>query len=100
MMADSFEEITNVYYKVLEDESEACVVVTEEHTYRVPNSGYSIDNPTMQLMGYFGVSPRTFEAELPGRVIPTHDTVAGTRTIDQRVFTNGRWALQNADWIQ
>jgi len=99
-MADSFEEITNVYYKMMDDESEVCVVVTDETEYQVPNGGYTIENPALQLMGYFGASPRTFEDELPGRFLPTHDTITGARVIDQRVFNNGKWALQNADWVR
>lgn len=99
MMADAFETITDCYYRQTGENSEALVVVTEADTYQVPNEGYSIDNPTMQLMGYFGVRPSTFDEQLPGHVIPTHDTVAGDRAISQTVFNNGRWVLKNEAWI-
>jgi len=99
-MADKFETITDVRYQQVSENAEALVVVTEDNTYQVPNEGYSIDNPAMQLMGYFGVRPSTCETQLPGHVIPTHDTVAGDRTVSQAVFQNGRWVLKNKDWIQ
>lgn len=99
MMADAFETITDAWYERVIDEDQRFIVVTEDHEYQVLNPSYSIDNPTMQLMGYCGVRPSTYEEQLPGRLLPTHETVAGTRVIDQRVFTNGRWALQQADWI-
>jgi len=99
-LADSFETIADCYYQQVGEDNEALVIVTEDAAYQVPNEGYSIDNPAMQLMGYFGVRPSTFEEQLPGYVIPTHDTVAGGRVISQAVFQNGRWALKNEDWIR
>jgi len=97
--ADKFETITDAYYQKVGEDSEAFVIVTDDCEYQVPNEGYSIDNPAMQLMGYFGVKPSTFDEQLPGHVIPTHGTVAGDRVISQAVFQNGRWALKNEDWI-
>ena len=97
--ADAFEEITDAWYEHVIDTEQRFIVVTERNEYQVPNPAYSIDNPTMQLMGYCGVTPSTYEEQLPGKLLPTHETVAGTRVIDQRVFTNGRWALQQSDWI-
>jgi uncharacterized RDD family membrane protein YckC len=98
-MADSFEEITDAWYEGVIDAEQRFIVVTEDHEFQIPNPSYSIENPTMQLMGYCGATPSTYEEQLPGKLLPTHDTIAGTRVIHQSVFTNGRWALKQSDWI-
>lgn len=97
--ADSFEEIEDAWYEHVIDEDQRFIVVTEDHRFQIPNPTYSIDNPAIQLMGYCGVTPSTYEEQLPGKLLPTHDTIAGDRVIHQSVFTNGRWALKQADWI-
>jgi hypothetical protein len=105
----NFEKITDAYYtEQVQPTGESIQpvgrdllrVTTDCDTYEVLNGNFSQENPTMQLFGYFGVKPSTFESELPGQQLPVAVNQLGQKHIANVVFQNGRWCLTKREWIE
>lgn len=72
------------------------------YTHRLPNAGWGYDVPSLQFMGYCGVSPRDFEG---GFLEPENDIYLpcvvddGEGFITNNVLKEGANQLQEAEWF-
>ena len=66
------------------------------HELFVPNTGFTLGNPALQIMAYCSVRPSTLES-INGAMVPLV-TNLGMVTLHESVFSNGRRFLETAAW--
>ena len=66
------------------------------HELFVPNTGFTLGNPALQIMAYCSVRPSTLDS-INGAMVPLV-TNLGTVTLHESVFSNGRRFLETAAW--
>lgn len=64
---------------------------------RVPNTGFSDENPALCLMAYLGVSPSTLD-DAVGESLPIQLTHYGA-VVPDFVLNNGRRCLHRSAWF-
>ena len=66
------------------------------HELFVPNTGFTLGNPALQIMAYCSVRPSTLDS-INGAMVPLV-TNLGMVTLHESVFSNGRRFLETAAW--
>lgn len=70
---------------------------------RVPNGGWTPDNPALQVLAFLGVSPSTMDEAEGERFLPVEVEREGEGTYEYQVpdmvFANGEASLRRAEWF-
>lgn len=70
---------------------------------RVPNGGWTTDNPALQVLAYLGVSPSTMDDAEGERFLPVEVVRSGDGAFEyevpRMVLDHGRANLRRADWF-
>lgn len=94
--------VTDAYYWRRDDQpADELVIHFGDDEYHCPNTGFSCDNPVLQLCAYSNARPSTIEDELVGKVLPVVEQQSDAYSdvvVADYVFENGKWSLQESTW--
>lgn len=98
--------VDSAYYRnprgVGVDPSALIIRTTADEVFHVPNTGFQLGNPTLQLLAALGKKPSDGPSSLEGEsLFVTYKGEKGeyVPTIHKRMFVHGAQMLEESDWF-